>query len=237
MAAVLSYGPHAVVSHRTAIGIWEFRPTSSPIIHVTVPERARHPRDGVRLHRVRRLHPDDVTVRHGVPITTIARTLLDFAETGRAWELERALEEAERRNLFDLRAVEAAIGRTPGRRGIKPLRSFLAEPFAEPPRTRSELERDFLDLCQKAGLPPPMINVHIAGFEVDFVWPRERLVVELDSRTFHQRRLAFEGDRIRDTHLHLAGYRPIRLTHRRLTREPAVVADLLRRLQARPRAA
>ncbi|MFL5866406.1 MAG: DUF559 domain-containing protein, partial [Thermoleophilaceae bacterium] len=200
----------------------------SPIIHVTVADRGRHRRDGVRLHRVRHLHPDDVTVLTGVPITTIARTLLDFAETARKWELERALEEAERRYLFDLDEIEATCVRNPGRRGIKPLRAILGESFDEPPRTRTDLERDFLDLCRKAGLPEPEINVIVVGHEVDFVWRAHRLVVELDSRTFHARRLAFEADPLRDAALQVAGFRLLRVTRRRLEDEPAgIVKDLV----------
>ena len=117
MASVLSYGPRAVLSHRPAVALHELRPSSSPRIEVTVPERGRRARDGIRLHRVRQLHPDDVTLVHGIPVTSLARTLLDFAEVARAWELERAIEEAERRGLFDLGEVEEAMQRGRGRRG------------------------------------------------------------------------------------------------------------------------
>lgn len=227
MASVLSYGPAAVLSHRPAIGIWELRPSSSPIIEVTVPERGRAARDGIRLHRVRHLHADDTSVRHGIPITTLARTLLDFAEVARDWELERAIEEAERRGLFDLTEIEATIARNRGRRGIRSLRAVLGEQFSEPPRSRNDFERDFLDLCKRAGLPLPAMNVSVAGFEVDCVWERAKVAVELDSRTFHERRLAFETDPVRDATLHLAGYTPLRITYRRLAREPEEVAQTL----------
>lgn len=233
ISAVLSYGPRAVLSHRAAIALHELRPSSSPVIDVTVPERGREARGGIRLHRVRSMHPDDVTVHEGIPVTSISRTLLDFAEVAAAWELERAIEEAERRGLFDLNAVNQLCDRSPGRRGVPRLRGLLVEQF-EAPATRSDLERDFLDVCRQAGLPRPAINVDVAGFEVDCVWPDRRLVVELDSRTFHERRSAFEADRIRDAALQVAGYRVIRVTHRRLATEPAMVVETLARLSYTP---
>ena len=116
-----------------------------------------------------------------------------------------------RRGLFDLRKVEELCERSSGRRGARPLQSVLAEQF-EPPRTRSDLERDFLDHCRPAGLPAPEVNVEVAGYEVDSVWHTQRLVVELDTRTFHERRPAFERDRVRDANLLLAGYRVARVT-------------------------
>jgi very-short-patch-repair endonuclease len=186
---------------------------------------------------VRQLHPDDVTLVDGIPVTSLGRTLLDFAEVARAWELERAIEEAERRGLFDLGEVEEAMQRGRGRRGVKPLRAVLSE-FTSPPATRSEFERDFLDLCREIALPAPQLNVDVEGFEVDCFWPDLRLVVELDSRTHHERRAAMESDRIPDTKLQLAGHRAIRLTHRRFDRERAAVTDdLLRARDSATRAA
>ncbi len=226
LAAVLSYGPGAVLSHRPAIGMWELRPSASPVIHVTVARRGCRARNGIRLHGVRHLHPGDVKVLNAIPITSVARTLLDFAESGRKWELERALEEAERRGLFDLNEIDEVIERNPGRPGVKPLRAVLAE-FTEAPPIRSDFERDFLHFCKELGLTLPSMNVVVAGYEVDCFWPAERLVVELDSRTHHERRAAFESDRIRDTDLHLANYPPVRITRRRFYKQrDAVAADL-----------
>jgi uncharacterized protein DUF559 len=99
-----------------------------------------------------------------------------------------------------------------------------------PPITRSELERRFLDLCRDAGLPPPAVNAWVIDKEVDMLWAAQRLVVELDSRTYHQTRAAFERDRLRDAALQLAGYRVLRVTHRRLHTEPAAVIAAIRAL-------
>jgi uncharacterized protein DUF559 len=107
---------------------------------------------------------------------------------------------------------------------------------APPPATRSELERRFLDLCHEAGVPPPAIKAWVEGFEVDALWPGRRLVVELDGHAFHHTRAAFERDRVRDASLQLAGYRVLRLTHRRLEVERDAVAETVRSLlgEARP---
>jgi very-short-patch-repair endonuclease len=117
----------------------------------------------------------------------------------------------------------------PGRRGVRSVSQVLAD-FTAPPPTRSDFERDFLYLCRDAGLPPPAVNAELAGYEVDCVWREERLSVELDSRTFHERRSAFEADRLRDAAVQLAGYRAIRVTHRRFYEEPGEVARTLRKL-------
>ena len=69
-----------------------------------------------------------------------------------------------------------------------------------------------------------------AGYECDAVWSRQRLVVELDGYAFHRGRRSFEGDRARDAELQLAGYRVVRVTARRLAREPAAVARTVRSL-------
>jgi hypothetical protein len=183
------------------------------------------------VHAVHRLHPDDRAVVDGVPVTSLARTLLNLAEVLQQSELANAVTEAESRRLFDLRAVERVIARNRGRCGIRPLTKVLAG-YREPPVTRSDLERDFLRLCAEAGIPLPQTNLIVAGHRVDALWLDQRLVVELDSRTHHMTTAAFEEDRKRDADLMLAGYRVVRITWRRLRDEPAVVAEMVRRLLA-----
>jgi very-short-patch-repair endonuclease len=104
--------------------------------------------------------------------------------------------------------------------------------YAEPPITRSELERRFIALCDRFGIPRPATNVIVAGREVDGVWHEARLVVEIDSREHHMTTVAFEEDRARDADLMLAGYRVLRITWRRLRDEPEAVAETLRALLA-----
>ena len=231
MAAVLACGPGAVASHRWAAAIWGIRPNASRTVDVTTQGRSRHPRRGIRVHNARRLHPDDWTTRDGIPITTVARTLLDLAETVRRQQLRRAFEHAERLRLLDIRALEELCKRSRGRRGLRPLKALLAEAKGPPPATRSDLEDRFLDLVREANLPLPVVNGLVEGFEVDMHWPERQLVVELDSRAWHGTDAAFERDRMRDTELQLAEHRVLRITHRRLEGAPeSVVSDLRRAL-------
>lgn len=203
--------------------------TASARIDITVPGRSRRGRPGIVLHLVRHLHPDDRWVKDGIPVTSIPRTLLDLAATSPR-HVKRAFEEADLRGLLDARDVTRLVARSRGRHGVPVLTALLASYRGPPPPVRSELERRFFELCREGGLPTPSVNVSIAGMEADMVWEEGRLVVEVDGRSFHATRAAFEEDRIRDASLQLAGYRVVRVTHRRLEAAPAEVLDVVRRL-------
>jgi hypothetical protein len=226
LAAALACGPTAVVSHRSAAAIWELIQTSPTRIDITVPGTSRCSRRGIRVHRARRLRPEDVTTVDGVPVTTVAQTLLDLAAVVNRTRLRRAIEQADRSGVLNLDALLRAIDRAPTRKGTANLRSILAD-YAGPALTRSGLERRFLELVEEAGLPKPLVNVKVAGFEVDVFWPQWRLVVELDSRAFHLDPRTFERDRLRDARLQRARCRVLRITDRRITASPkAVIADI-----------
>ena len=199
---------------------------------MTVSNRSRSGQVGIALHRARSLHPEDRDECDAVPVTSVPRTLLDLAEVLPRRQLERTFEEAERLELLNLTAVSRLGERSHGRHGLKPLNSVLSETYAPLPETRSELERRFLDLC-RACIPPPVTNVTVAGFTVDAYWPDRRLVVELDGFAFHRTRGAFERDRARDAELQLAGYRVLRITARRLERDPGCCPDQKSRRPAR----
>jgi uncharacterized protein DUF559 len=229
MSAVLACGPRALLSHRDAGALWGLlRPGSHAGTDVTTARRCKR-RPGIALHRSRRIHPEDRVATGGIPVTSVARTLLDLAEVVRPWRLARAIEEAERCNLFDLRAVDQLIARSRGRHGLKPLKRALRD-YRPPAFTRSGLERRFIELCRAAGLPRPAVNLFIAGGEADVSWLERRLVVELDSHEYHRTQAAFERDRARDATLQLAGYRVLRVTDRRLQREPDSVVRAVRAL-------
>jgi hypothetical protein len=127
----------------------------------------------------------------------VARTLIDLAQTTDASRVKHAWEEADRLSLLQLGSVESACSRAGARRGIRTIRALLAE-ASTTARTRSSLEDRFLAFCRDHDLPPPAINVHVLGHEVDALWPAARLAVELDSFEYHRHRAAFERDRARD---------------------------------------
>jgi very-short-patch-repair endonuclease len=234
MAAVLSCGPGAALSHRSGARLENLLPDSRPVIDVTVPRRSGRSRGKVRVHQTRHLHPDDVTVVHGIPVTSVARTLLDLAATEKPDRLGRAIEQAEKLKLLDARAIDKALERNPHHKGRKPLSDALTDVFQTVQGTRRELERRFQRLVRDANLPRPEVNTTVEGIEVDVVWREQKLVVELDSREFHLTRRAFEADRERDARLQVAGYRVIRITWRRLAKEPEAIVGELRALLYAP---
>lgn len=231
LAAVLASGPEAVLSHRSAAAHWDLRRMVAASVDVTVPGRGGHRRQpGIAIHRSTTLSPAHVTCHEGIRVTTVARTLVDLAEVVPRRTLERAVEQAEVVQRLDVTALEAVFADCPQRIGCGRARSVLEAYSGGTSLTRSDLEELFLSICAAAGLPRPAVNCRVAGLEVDFLWPTQRLIVEADSRRYHATRRAFERDRERDAILLLHGYRVVRFTERRLTRDPHGVADLLRAL-------
>ena len=222
-AAVLAVGPGALLSHVAAGALWELCAPRAGAIDVTVPGRNARNRPGIQMHRVTRLHPGDVTRRANLPVTSPARTLLDLATRLTPRELARATEEAQIQRRVTPHSLNEQFARYPNHRGTAALRQHTR---TDPAFTRSEAERRLLELIRAARLPEPHTNVKVAGHEVDLLRAR-RLIAEVDGFAFHSTRAAFERDRLRDANLLAAGFRVIRITWRRLTREPeAVVAAL-----------
>ena len=176
------------------------------------------------------LDSESRAIRDGIPLTSVARTLLDLAGTVRLDQLERAFEQAERLRLVDLGALARLCERSHGHHGLRRLVPLLAPAERPAPETRSELERRFLRLCEESGLPGPAVNVEVAGHEVDALWRDRGLVVELDGYAYHRTRAAFERDRVRDADLQRAGLRVIRVTARRLNDDPVAVVETVRSL-------
>ncbi len=227
MAAVLACGEQALLSYWTAGALRDLVRDAGRQIHVTTPGGSRLDVPGITKHRARNLCPDDYTEEDGIPVTSVARTLLDLAALMSPGRLSRTVEDAERRDLLDIRAIGAVCDRNRGHRGARRLLRQVGM-LGPIPDTRSALERRFAELCRRHGLPLPIFNRVIDGLEVDASWPGQSLVVELDGWQHHQTRGAFERDRARDAHLALSGYRVLRLTWRRLEEAPAEVADSLR---------
>lgn len=199
MAAVLACGDGAVLSHRSAAELWELlRPTEGPI-HVTVSASSggRSNRRGLRIHRSL-LPPGDTAVRRGIPTSTPGRTVADVKRTLPPATARKAIREAEFRGLD--------LGDT------------------DTDHTRSELERAFLRLCRRHGLPDPEVNVRLGGFTVDFLWREQRLAVETDGYRAHRGRQAFEDDRERELALGMLGIRLRRFTDHQVHTRPARVA-------------
>ncbi len=226
MAALLACGPHAVLSHWTAAWVFELCRRGGRVIEVVITQGLAGKRAGIRAHRASSLPGCDVVERHGLRVTTPARSLLDLAASASLAELERLTEEAQVRRLASTGELLAVVERGAGRPGVRKLREVVLS-LDEPLFTRSEAERRLKALCRSAALPMPRMNVKRAGWEVDAVWDAQRLVVEVDGYRYHSPKPQFERDRRKDADLMLAGYRVLRITWHRLTREPEQVVALL----------
>lgn len=229
MAAVLAGGEAAWLSHRSGSALWQMGGGGLSPIDVTTNERRCRRRPGIAIHRPRRLHPDDVAEVDGIPVTSVARTLIDLADVIDRRRLARAIDAADRLGiLFDVK-VREAVERAWGRRGRRIVASLLAIPLPDDdPDTRSPLEDQFAHFCEERGLQVPVFNCVVEGYTVDAHWPGTKLVVELDSWEFHRGRLSFEDDRAKSMALQLARYRIFQVTSRRLRDEPDEVEEAIR---------
>jgi predicted transcriptional regulator of viral defense system len=225
LAAVLACGPGARLSHRSGAALWEMRAGGVNVIDVTVPSRAgRIRREGIRIHRSGRLSPGEVTEKDGIPVTTVARTLLDLADVLDLQALRRAITEAEYRHLYDHTALIAVVESNPGRRTKKLMTAAMEGRMH---RTRSPLEDRFIRFQERYGVEEPECNVYVEGYEVDFLWRRVGLAVELDGLDAHATRAAVKRDRRKDRVLWRVGVRVLRLTGEALEEPEELLADLL----------
>lgn len=231
LAAVLAAGPGAVLSHRDAAALHGMRPTvEGRWVSVSTAAHARRI-DGVWLKARRVLAEEDRAVVRAIPVTSAARTLVDLAPMLTAGQLQSTLGEADRRGLLDVPAVERALAGVKGRhgQGHARLRAALdAHDRAGATLTRSWLEERFLDLVLSAGLPRPLLNAPAVGFEVDALWPDERVVVELDGWADHRERAAAARDRDKTNRLQVAGYVVLRFLHGDVVGDAERVVSALR---------
>jgi very-short-patch-repair endonuclease len=199
MAAVLACGPGAVLSHGSAAAHWGLLRPIAGTIDISVPSQGgRQRRAGIRLHRRAAVVPADVTRHKGIWVTTPARTIADLPRTVPPHLVRRATRQAEMLGL--------------------PLGKIATD------GTRSDLERDFLHLCRRRGLPHPEVNVRIGRWTVDFLWRDERVAVETDSYRWHRGAVAFEDDHARDLDLRRRGYSVRRFSEDQVREQPAHVA-------------
>jgi Protein of unknown function (DUF559) len=226
MAAVLAYGPNAVLSHRSAAALWDLRPVPATKIDVTVPGTSRKSRRHVRVHRARRLDPEDVTEIDGIPVTTLARTLIDLAAVVYPETLVKAIEASERQQRFDLTAIDAAIARAPTRKGVKRTRRALAA-YRPPPTTKSRLERDVLKRLHARGMPEPLINTLVHDQEADLYWRQARLIVELDGTPYHRSPRELARDRAKDVTWQRNGEAVLRFTDDQLEEDMDAAIDAI----------
>ncbi|HWT95013.1 MAG TPA: type IV toxin-antitoxin system AbiEi family antitoxin domain-containing protein [Solirubrobacteraceae bacterium] len=224
-AALLAAGSETMLGHRSAaVGSGLLPPNASLPVDVIVPRGRSLRHEGIRCHRPKHPpQPHEIVVRDGLRMTSAARTILDLAATASPTELAKAVDEAYARGLIRPGELQPRAGE----RGAAKLRKVLEGRGV----TRSQLERRFLALVQRAGLPKPETNVVVAGYRVDAVWREERVVVEIDTLGTHATRVL--QDRERDAKLRAAGFEPLRFTDVQLDGAPEAVAAGLSRALVR----
>jgi hypothetical protein len=207
----------AVLSHVSAAAHWGLLHTAATRMDVTAPASRRARDQAIRLHRARSLDARDTTTHEHIPITTIARTLLDLAATQPEARLERALAQAHHLRLYDHANITDVVARANGHRGARALAQAAAS--EDPKLTESDWEVRMLALIRAAGLPEPLVNHALDAPDhgycrPDFYWPAHNLIVETDGWQTHGTRPAFEQDRAKDAALTAAGFRVVRFAWR-----------------------
>jgi len=218
MSGVLAGGPGALLSHQSAALLWQFEDRFRSPLHILGSSSRLRPgghsriAPPLRVHRTNHLDSEDCATRQGIPVTSVARTFSDLATVEPTERLQVRFNQATRAGFVDIEAMRRIVIRTNGKRGAAKLDRILRRWHPLHRLARSEMENRFLELCRQAGFPEPRVNEPLLGMVVDFYWPEIGLVIELDSREFHEDSRGHERDRERTARLELAGYRVLRLT-------------------------
>ena len=235
MAAVLACGEGAALSHRSAAALWGIGGEKRGRIDVSVRRRCELRRPGLRIRGRPTLAAKDVVRRDGIPVTAVARTLVDLATELDPLGIERAVNEADKRDLIDPESLRTALDRYKGEPGAPLLRKLLDKRTFR--LSDSDLEVLFRPIAVEAGLPYPLTKQMVNAWEVDFYWPDLGLVVETDGLRYHRTASTQTRDARRDRAHALAGMTPLRFTHYEIKYEPSRVRAELSRaakmLQAR----
>jgi very-short-patch-repair endonuclease len=231
MVAVLACGDGAVLSHSSAAAFWRIGYEIRSAIELSLPSQSHREVSGLRIHRRPSIRPGDLTARHNIPVTTPIQTLIDLALRLDRRGIERAINEADKYDLVHPPQLRKALDQRQGEPGAARLRDILDRRTFR--LTKEELERRFLPLAHKAGLPVPLTGQWINDFEVDFYWPDLGLVVETDGLRYHRTPAEQARDRLRDQAHTATGLTQLRFTHEQVRYEPEHVVAVLRATAAR----
>jgi len=221
MAAVLACGEGAMLSHRSAAALWDIGTEKAGRIDVSVRRRCELRRPGLRVHGRPSLAPKDAASCGGIPVTGVVQTLVDLATELSSLGIERAVNEADKRDLIDPEALRVALDAYAGEPGVKLLRKLLDQRTFR--LSDSDLEVLFRPIAAAAGLPPPLTKQMVNGFEVDFFFPDLGLVIETDGLRYHRTASTQTRDARRDRAHTLAGMTSLRFTHYEIKYEGARV--------------
>lgn len=230
MAAVLACGEGALLSHCSAAALWEIGPERQGVIEISVRRRAELKRRGLRVRGRPSLRAGRFTKHDGIPVTTPVQTLIDLSTELTPMRVERAVNEADKRDLIDPETLRTELDRYIGEPGVKALRVLLDRRTFR--LSDSDLEALFRPIAMEAGLPLPVTKETVNGFEVDFFFPDLGLVVETDGLRYHRTPSTQTRDARRDRAHTLAGMTSLRFTHYEIKYEAAQVRSELRQITA-----
>jgi hypothetical protein len=221
-AAVLACGPHAVLSHGSAMTLWGLQKQWPTPFEVTV-KNDRRPGE-IKVHRSQTLGRPDLTRQLGVPVTSPERTIFDRAPNLNDRSLARAVNDALLSGFLNRSDLAELLRRLPHRPHAHRLANFIV---VEHGPTRSDWEDMLPAFCRQYDLPEPIMSANVLGYTADALFPREKVIIELDSFKFHSSRDSFESDRNRDADMLAARYVTVRITWERFTLRPRQEADRL----------
>lgn len=236
-AALLAVGDPTALCLDTAAVIWELPIAVPRVVHLLVPaDRAPRSRPGIQVHRTLRFDPPDLTFRHGLPVTTPERALLDLAIAHDSWTVERCFDEALHRRLISPTKVRELADRHPRHPGAKLLLA-LADLRRAKGVTKSDLEIRTVHLLRAANVTDPHRNHPIEVYTLDLYWPHARYGLELDSWQWHAGPRAFKRDRRKSARMKDLGIELDRITDEMLKDPLPLIARIVRTLEQRARQA
>ncbi|HJZ34974.1 MAG TPA: type IV toxin-antitoxin system AbiEi family antitoxin domain-containing protein [Solirubrobacterales bacterium] len=229
MAAVLACGDLAVLSHRSAAELWGIGFEEKGRIDLTVTGRREIKRAGLKVRMRPKLPEASVVRRLGIPVTNPVQTLIDIATELKPMRLERAVNQADVHDLVDPETLRTALDGHVGEPGVKKLRTMLDRHTFR--LSDSDLEILFRPLARAAAFPSPLSKHWVLGYEVDFFFPGQGLIVETDGLRYH-RTPAQQARMVKRDQKHTAaGYRVLRFTHWQIAYAPTEVTDILRKIR------
>lgn len=230
-AAVIACGAGAVLSHSSAAALWRIGFEKQDLVELSLPSLSRRCRPGLQIHQRPSLQDRDVTVEFGIPATTPVQTLIDMTLRLDQPGIERMVNEADKYDLVHPPQLRRALDEREGEPGVAVLRQILDRRTFR--LTKEELERRFLPIARKGGLPVPLTGQWVNEFEVDFFWPDLGLVVETDGLRYHRTPAEQARDRLRDQAHTAAGLIQLRFTHEQVRYEPDYVRKVLAQTASR----
>ncbi len=237
MVAIKHTAARIALGSQTAmewLGFWDRGPNDIHVVSDGANSRwfrGLHQTINVRCHRVRTLAADDVATVGGFPVATALRTIPELGAVLTAHQVAAVIWKALYAEAVDLDRLAArsdAMRHVPftaaAREGLRLVRSGSCG-------TKSRSEDEVLALIERLRIPEPLVNqlgaTHLPGIRLDFVWPRQRVVLELDGR-HHAAMPGIEAnDRAVFDALRTAGWTALRCHYSRIWSDPFGVARML----------